>query len=106
MSDASVQTDAQGVVRVAGVIDFESASALRARLEEIAGQEQGPLVLDMSDVTQANSVGLSLILRIADCCQQQGRQLQLRQVPAGLQSIARVCGLDDWLVGVERAQAN
>ncbi|MEL0169211.1 MAG: STAS domain-containing protein [Pseudomonadaceae bacterium] len=106
MSNASVQADAQGVVRVAGVIDFDSASALRAKLEQVALQGQGPLVLDMSDVTQANSVGLSLILRTADVCQQQGRQLQLRQVPEGLQSIARVCGLDAWLVGVEQAQAN
>ncbi|WP_341707370.1 STAS domain-containing protein [Halopseudomonas sp.] len=106
MSDAGLQADAEGVVRLSGVVDFESAGALRDGFQQAAASGQGPLVLDMSQVTQANSVGLSLILRAAEHCQQQGRQLQLRAVPAGLQSIARVCGLDAWLVEAERAQAN
>lgn len=106
MSDASVQIDAEGVVRLAGVIDFDSAGALRDGLRQAAARGQGPLVLDMSGVTQANSVGLSLILRAAEHGRQQGRELRLRSVPEGLQSIARVCGLDAWLVDVERARQN
>jgi len=45
-------------------------------------------------------------LRAAEHCRQQGRELRLRSVPDGLQSIARVCGLDAWLSDVERARDN
>ena len=64
MSNASLQVDAEGVVRLAGVIDFDSAGSVRDGLQQAAAGGQGPLVLDMSGVTQANSVGLSLILRL------------------------------------------
>lgn len=106
MSNASLQVDAEGVVRLAGVIDFDSAGSVRDGLQQAAAGGQGPLVMDMSGVTQANSVGLSLILRAAEHCRQQGRELRLRSVPDGLQSIARVCGLDAWLSDVERARDN
>ena len=54
-------------------------------------------MLDFAQVTQANSVALSLLLRAAEQAQRAGRSLQVRSLPAGLQSMAQVCGLEDWL---------
>ena len=92
MSQATLQVDAEGVVLLSGELDFASAPALREQLLDAAGRGQGPLVLDFAQVTQANSVALSLLLRAAEQAQRAGRSL-----PAGLQSMAQVCGLEDWL---------
>ena len=45
MSNASLQVDAEGVVRLAGVIDFDSAGSVRDGLQQAAAGGQGPLVL-------------------------------------------------------------
>ena len=97
MSQATLQVDAEGVVLLSGELDFASAPALREQLLDAAGRGQGPLVLDFAQVTQANSVALSLLLRAAEQAQRAGRSLQVRSLPAGLQSMAQVCGLEDWL---------
>ncbi|UJJ30645.1 STAS domain-containing protein [Halopseudomonas maritima] len=97
MSQARLQVDADGVVQLHGALDFDSAPALREQLLDAAAQGQGALVLDFAQVTQANSVALSLLLRAAEQASRNGRGLQLRALPAGVQSMARVCGLEDWL---------
>tara|TARA_Y100000815_G_scaffold171916_1_gene156273 strand:- start:263 stop:580 length:318 start_codon:yes stop_codon:yes gene_type:complete len=97
VSQARLQVDADGVVQLCGVLDFDSAPALREQLLDATAQGQGALVLDFAQVTQANSVALSLLLRAAEQAGRNGRGLQLRALPAGVQSMARVCGLEDWL---------
>ena len=84
------------VVSLEGEIDFTSAMSLRKALQDQVKSLSGDLTLDMSGVTRANSVGLSLLLFVA---RELGssRHLRVRAMPAGLQSIARVCELDDWL---------
>ena len=97
MSQATLQVDAEGVVLLSGELYFASAPALREQLLDAAGRGQGPLVLDFAQVTQANSVALSLLLRAAEQAQRAGRSLQVRSLPTGLQSMAQVCGLEDCL---------
>lgn len=81
-----------------GTLDFVSAPALRDELERAIARYAGrSLILDFSEVTRSNSVGLSLLLsaaRTADSCKV---ALHIAGLPAGLLSTAGVCGLDEWL---------
>ena len=72
MSQARLQVDADGVLQLAGELDFVSAPLLREQLLAAVESGQGPLVLDFAQVTQANSVALSLLLRAAELTVQEG----------------------------------
>lgn len=93
---ATIATDQGGLIRLEGELDFTSGVDLRAKLEQAVRAHTGDVTLDFAAVTHTNSVGLSLIL-VAARAQAGAGSLRLRNVPAGLQSIARVCELEDWL---------
>jgi len=81
-----------------GALDFTGAAALRTDLQRAIASRSGKAVtLDFSEVVRSNSVGLSLLLSAARTAQQYQVALQLAGLPAGLLSMAQVCGLDDWL---------
>lgn len=84
-------------LRLEGELDFASAVALRPELERRVNAAGSSLHLDLSGLTRVNSVGLSLILVVARIVEAQGGSLSVSGVPAGLQSMAVVCGLDQWL---------
>lgn len=85
-------------LRLEGELDFVSAIALRDELAgAIAASAGQPLTLDLSGVTRSNSVGLSLLLSAARTATEHQVRLQASGLPAGLLSMAAVCGLDEWL---------
>lgn len=85
-------------LRLEGELDFVSAIPVRDALDTYLAASAGKRVtLDLSGVTRVNSVGLSLLLAAARAAQQSKVQLQTIGLPAGLLSMAAVCGLDDWL---------
>ncbi|GAA6132946.1 STAS domain-containing protein [Halopseudomonas sabulinigri] len=100
---ASVQTGENGLLQLQGELDFVSVLAVREQLAERIAASRGDIMLDLSGLQRVNSVGLSLLLRVAEQAAEAGRNLRLRGVPAGLQSIAEVCGLDTWLHQVSAA---
>jgi phospholipid transport system transporter-binding protein len=94
---ASVQRDGQ-CLRLAGELDFASAGALREQLTAlIAGCAGQALTLDLSAVSRSNSVGLSLLLCAARSADEHKVDLRAAGLPSGMLSMARVCGLDNWL---------
>lgn len=94
---ASIASDKSGLIRFEGELDFTSGVSLRAELEQAVKAQTGDVTLDFAGVTHTNSVGLSLILVAARAQADGSGRLRLQNVPAGLQSIARVCELEDWL---------
>ncbi len=100
---ASVLTDENGLLRLQGELDFVSVLAVREQLAERIAASRGDIMLDLSGLQRVNSVGLSLLLRVAEQAAEADRTLLLSGVPAGLQSIAQVCGLDTWLHQVSAA---
>ena len=85
-------------LRVQGELDFVSAPALRDALARAIVASAGqPLTLDFSAVSHSNSVGLSLLLSAARTAHEHKVSLQVARLPAGLISMAGVCGLNDWL---------
>lgn len=94
---ASITSVQDGLIRLEGALDFISAVNLRGELEQSVRAQTGDVVLDFSGVSQTNSVGLSLILVAARALAERNATLRLQHLPEGLQSIARVCELEDWL---------
>lgn len=94
---ATLQRDGQRL-RLHGELDFDGAAALRNELERaIADYACQSVILDFAAVTRSNSVGLSLLLSAARSAGEYEVTLQVAELPAGLLSMAGVCGLDDWL---------
>ena len=85
-------------LRLEGELDFVSVIPMRAELDRFLKASAGKQVtLDLSGITRINSVGLSLLLSAARTAQASQVQLQADGLPAGLMSMATVCGLDAWL---------
>lgn len=94
---ASIASDKDGLIRLEGELDFTTGVSLRAEIEQAVRAQSGDVTLDFAGVTHTNSVGLSLILVAARSQAEGAGRLRLQNVPTGLQSIARVCELEDWL---------
>jgi len=94
---ASIASDTGGLIRLEGELDFTSGVGLRTDLERAIKAQTGDVTLDFAGVTHTNSVGLSLILVAARAQPEGTGSVRLQNLPAGLQSIAKVCELDDWL---------
>lgn len=79
-----------------GVLSFATAvqalSALQTALATAAVS-----VLDLSGVTHGDSAGLSCLLAVMAEASASGRPLQLAYMPAGMQTLAEVCGVDQLL---------
>ena len=94
---AQVVRGEQGMIALQGQLDFSSAMQVRQQLQQSLADVTGDITLDLSGVEHANSVGLALILFVARAVSVRGDQLRVIGLPAGLQSIAQVCELEDWL---------
>ena len=70
--------DAVGVVSIAGEVDIVQAHALRDRLLGAVRNEDLGLVIDLSDATYIDSVGVSLLFELAERLGE--RQLKLAVV--------------------------
>jgi anti-sigma B factor antagonist len=70
--------DAVGVVTIAGEVDIIQAHALRDQLLGAVRNEDLGLVIDLSDATYIDSVGVSLLFELAERLTE--RQLQLAVV--------------------------
>lgn len=97
--------DQADILRLEGELDFASAVAVRPELEKRLDAASSVMTLDLSGLTRVNSVGLSLILVAARRLEQRGGSLAIRGVPAGLQSMAAVYGLDQWLNSIAAPSA-
>lgn len=92
-----VTQGAQGLIAIDGELNFDNAMQLHQQLQQSLAEIQGDVTLDLSAVVHSNSIGLALILLVARIVAARGDQLRVVSMPEGLQSIARVCELEDWL---------
>jgi anti-anti-sigma factor len=86
--------DAVGVVRLSGEVDIVQAQDLRGRLLGAVRNEDLGLVVDLTEATYIDSVGVSLLFELAD--RLAGRQLRLAVVlPEGglVERVLRIVNL-------------
>ena len=78
---ARTRTDLE-TVAPRGELDIASSRGVAARLGELAGQP-GDAVLDLSEVTLLDSVGLGVVLKAVGRFQRQGKRLVVVAPPGG-----------------------
>lgn len=80
-----------------GELDFANilAALERARAELASGS--GPLELDLSGVTRADSSGLALLLELSRMARARKRELRITRAPAQLRRLAEFFGLNGLL---------
>lgn len=74
------------------VIDFENAPQVKdALLKAVAA---GDLTVDLSEVKRADSAALSALLSAARRAESSGKRLVIERVPADLETLARLYGVE------------
>jgi phospholipid transport system transporter-binding protein len=82
-----------GALHLRGPLVFASAGAVLTQSLALLPR-QGVAVIDMSDVAQADSAALALLIEWRKFAARQGLRLELRGVPAQLRALAAAAGLE------------
>ena len=85
------------VVRARGEIDHWSAPYLSERMRMAAHEEDGPVVVDLCDVTLIDSAGISVLVNAARRLVHQRRRLSIVCPPGNLRRLFELTGLVDAL---------
>ncbi|AXE29680.1 NTP-binding protein [Chromobacterium phragmitis] len=86
---------APGAASLAGRVDMASCAGLVRPLTQLAAQ--GPLRLDLSGITSADSAALALLLSARRAAEGAGHALTLSGMPAGLATLAGLYDLEPLL---------
>lgn len=82
---------------VSGVVDVNNAMALKVEGEAMLKSMGERFVIDMADVEQSSSVGVSLMLCWMRAAREAQKELTFRNMPSKMFDVARVSGLDEVL---------
>jgi phospholipid transport system transporter-binding protein len=95
-SEADIRLEADGELRLSGVLDYRSGPALRLSGQALIRKSpQAALVVDCSGVQKSSSVGLSLLLAFLRDAVEAGKTMSFRGLPSDMSEIARVSGLTE-----------
>lgn len=94
--EIALERDLAGVrVRIVGELDLATAPELDRRIEELAGREQGRLLLDLGGVEFIDSSGLAAIIRAHQYADSNGHQITVRR--GGSPQVQRILELTGML---------
>lgn len=86
-----------------GPVTFQTVPCLHQLAHQFATVKPIPEIIDLQNVSQADSSALALLLEWQGWAQQHQHQFKLINVPSGLQALARVMGIDQILPMEEAA---
>jgi phospholipid transport system transporter-binding protein len=84
-----------GRASLTGALTFESVASLFDQTEKLFRGPQPVTLIDLSNVTTADSAGLALLLEWQAMQHAPPRNLEIRNAPPSLVSLARLCEADD-----------
>lgn len=90
---ASLQGE-QFLIRLAGVLDFDSVPALVDSVTRELGQRER-VIVDLGGVTASNSAGLALLLEMSRIMRARQGSIAFHAIPDSLERMAQACGLSD-----------
>ncbi|MEV6962795.1 anti-sigma factor antagonist [Streptomyces sp. NPDC051207] len=99
-SGASIQINGSGrcvVARITGAMDHQSQTWLVHCISQLITDSNRPVILDLTDVSFCDSVGLSILLRTSRDAAERGTALALAHVPAVLSQRLTMTGADQVL---------
>jgi len=98
-----VRRVAAGHYLLSGALSFVNARSALQMLADVVRDERGEVLLDLGDVTRADSAGLALLIesmRLAG--RRRDVRLRMSNLPAQVEALAAVSGVDAMLPRVER----
>lgn len=96
MRDASLSLH-NGRLLLGGAVHFENAEAVLLQGRTLMATLSGPLIIDMSDLQDGNSVLVAVLLQWARDAIRERRDLHIAHMPDKLRAIIRVSGLREVL---------
>ena len=97
MADAGFAVGDDGRWLLSGELSFESVPALLITHQVANPDTGGAIRVDLAEVTRVDSAGLALLVEWLRVSRAAGVSIVFENVPAQLQAIAQVCGLDNIL---------
>jgi anti-sigma B factor antagonist len=89
------EDEAGPVICISGEVDLAAAPPLRDSLMAAIDISQGPVTVDLAEVTFMDSTGLSVLISAHKRLDSEGRQLRLRSPSAEITRVVKLSGLDD-----------
>jgi phospholipid transport system transporter-binding protein len=91
-----VASDVPDTVSVSGTLNFATAANALMAMRAAFGRHDRH-TLDLSGVESCDSAGLACVLAALAEADQGGQRVAVRHVPAGMQALAQVCGVEPFL---------
>jgi phospholipid transport system transporter-binding protein len=93
MDEPRIEETGHGSWLLVGDLSFTTVPALRGELD-IKSADRPRLSIDLAGVTRSDSAGLALLIEWLRESERLGKTITFMNMPAQMQSIARVCGLN------------
>lgn len=95
---AQVEQIDAGHLRVTGVLDFSTVTAILSQILQLGGNSED-LKLDFSSLERSNSAGLALLLELLAYARKQNRKISFSGIPTQLLDLARMSNVEHLLHG-------
>lgn len=106
MSKANLEALGEGRFRLSGILDAATAPAVLEESQERFADAQR-IEVDLAGVTESDSAGLALVLEWLRMARQHDQKINLVNLPAQINALARISEVEDLLTanGVSDAPA-
>jgi phospholipid transport system transporter-binding protein len=93
MAEPRIEETGHGSWILVGDLSFATVPAIRGGLD-IKSADHPRISIDLAGVTRSDSAGLALLIEWLRESERLGKTITFLNMPAQMQSIARICGLD------------
>jgi anti-anti-sigma factor len=90
-----VAADGTATVHLRGELDIATADQAYAYLRDLVDSRQGPVMIDLADLTFCDAAGLGVLARAAAHARRLGHSLTLTAPRPALLRIMRITGMDE-----------
>ncbi len=90
-----VTDDGKAMVQVRGELDIATADQAYAYLRDVVDHGDGPVIMDLAELTFCDAAGLGVLARVARHARRAGRSLKLSAPRPALLRIMRITGMDE-----------
>src|SRR6201996_1590330 len=90
-----VAADGKATVRVRGELDIATADQAYAYLRDVMDNQDGPVTMNLSELTFCDAAGLGVLARVAGYARRSGHSLKLTAARPSLLPIMRITGMDE-----------
>src|SRR6201996_7160154 len=85
----------KATVRVRGELDIATADQAYAYLRDVVDNQNGPVMMNLSELTFCDAAGLGVLARVAGHARRSGRAVKLAAPRPALLRIMHITGLDE-----------